>query len=268
MNFNNGYYWIRIYDFKKDQVKVDFEDDGKGTLLDEYYLKDISSREEAKDIVKSRSNYKNLLFRRPKNQDGVYAIVMDSDQFFYDRFMIEIDSYCFWHECHKKINGKKMFFPSRNIDDNNIVHFCSYDCLKKFETSLYSEGEFQEKEEGEKGNVYGYIYQIYNRETNKYYVGQTKYLPFFRWQEHIKEGEKGHITDLVFLVLSEVRREYSLNNIQLQTKLNDMEAWWIQKLSDQGLNTMNISKPKLTLEEMKEKYNKIVKGEIDLFDFE
>lgn len=264
----DGYYWVRVYDYKKDEIeknKVEDEflylDDRKGILLDEFYLKDISSREEAKSIVKSRytgETAENLLFRKPKDKDGVYAIVMDSEKFFYDRFMTELDTICFFHECHKEIKGKKMFFPSKTID-NESVYFCSYDCLRKCNSHIFSEGEFQEKECGENGNVYGYIYQIYNRATNQYYVGQTKYLPFFRWQEHVKDGIKGNITDMVFLVLSEVRREGNLDNFQMQIILNNIEAWWIHKLFEEGYNAINITKQKITLSEMKEKYNDIIK---------
>lgn len=266
MNENAGYYWVRVFDFDKDR---DNEYGDKGIMLDEFYLKDVQSREAAKTIVKEKYSGKtsqNLMFAKPKNKTGVYAIVMDSDKFFYDRFMVELDTFCFNPECHKKINGKLRNFPSSTISDENdfektvTVHFCGYDCKNKVWNLLRgSEGEFQEREVGENGNIIGYIYHMYNRIENTHYVGQTKYLPFFRWQEHIKSGQKGSIEDLVFDVLATVKKKHSKSINENQQVLNSVEAWWIAKFKEEGCNVFNISNPKITCKELVEKYNDMVK---------
>ena len=51
------YYWVRIFDYKKEEEETHNEDEFtcrryKGALLDEYYLKgEEMTRKQAKDIV-------------------------------------------------------------------------------------------------------------------------------------------------------------------------------------------------------------------------
>lgn len=261
-----NYFWIRVFDYNRE---IDFYD--KGTLLDEFYLKgETLTREEAKQETKEKYSGKTareLLFAKPKKQtDGVYAIVMDSNKFFYDRFYLEIDTFCFWHNCHKPIKGMMRDFPRFNIDNKydidgncgNIVYFCSYDCKRHYYNSLRFEGEFQEKEAGQDGDIFGYIYHIYNRVENIHYIGQTRYMPFFRWQEHVKAGEKGRIEDLVFDTITEVRRNNRQSDDQNQQYLNSIEAWWIAKFKEEGYEVFNISNPKITVEYLKDRFNEMV----------
>lgn len=179
------YYWVRIYDYKVDDELKEFADDNvwdsqKGTLLDEYYLcGEDMSRSEAKDEVKKKSSISR--FAKPRKGSGTYALVMESNQFFYERFNIEVDTICF--NCHKSIKGKQKDFPYITTDGGEKYYFCSYDCRAKTSSKInpYYEGEFQTREGYESnGGVYGYIYHIYNRKTNMHYIGQTVYMPFFR----------------------------------------------------------------------------------------
>lgn len=256
-----NYYWIRIYDYKQDETlkehtELPVWESQKGTLLDEYYLcgKNMT-REQVKEEVKTRSLVDK--FAKPRKGNGVYALVMDSNKFFYDRFNIEVDAICFNNECCKPIKGKLKDFP-RIVHNEDNYCFCSYDCRRKIQNKInpYYEGEFQEREGFESnGGVYGYIYHIYNRKTNMHYIGQTVYMPFFRWQEHVKSGLKGDITDLVFETITEVR-------VKSQEYLNSIEAWWIRKfIKDYGRDKVaNITIPKITIEELIREYSKIVVG--------
>lgn len=260
-----NYFWVRIYDYKKDEeLKEHTEnlvwENFKGTLLDEYYLcgKDMT-REIAKQEVMKRSGVEK--FAKPRKNDGIYALVMDSNQFFYDRFYVEIDDFCF--NCHCHIKGKEKDFPRITWgNDEKPYYFCSYDCRRdtQIKTNPNYDGEFQNRT-GYVGNggVYGYIYHIYNRKTNMHYVGQTIYMPFFRWQEHVKSSLKGDITDLVFETITEVR-------VKSQEYLNNVEAWWIKKyIEDYGReNVINITVPKITMEELIEEYSKIVYGQLSI----
>ena len=92
-----------------------------------------------------------------------------------------------------------------------------------------------------------------------HYVGQTVYMPFFRWQEHVKSGLKGEITDLVFETITEVR-------VKSQEYLNSIEAWWIKKyIEDYGReNVVNINIPKITIEELDREYSKMIAGQLSL----
>lgn len=259
-----NYFWIRIFDYRKeDSLKKyslldDFEN-RKGALLDEYYLCGESmTRNKAKEIVKERSGVSK--FAKPRKNDGIYALVMDSDKFFYDRFTKEIDDICF--ECHKPIKGKEKDFPHIKTDSGVKHYFCSWKCKKKMLDRInpYIEGEWQNREGYEdNGGVYGYIYHIYNRSTNMHYIGQTIYMPFFRWQEHAKQGAKGKLEDLVFEVVTEVR-------VKSQKYLNNIEAWWIKKfIHEYGReNVMNVTVPKITIEDLEKEYEMIIEGQQNL----
>lgn len=258
------YYWIRIFDYKdddelKEYTEIDVWEARRGTLLDEYYLcGEGMTREEVKKAVKERSGVEK--FAKPRKHSGVYALILDSSLFFYERFMTEVDTFCL--NCHKKIKGKVKDFPRITVDNGETYRFCSYDCKRVTYNKVnpYSEGEFQEREGYESnGGVYGYIYHIYNRSTDMHYIGQTVYMPFFRWQEHVKSGLKGSITDLVFETVAEVR-------IKSQEYLNNIEAWWIQKfVHEYGKErVMNITVPKLTMEDLIKEFERQVLGQMRL----
>ena len=101
------YYWICIFDYKSDEELKDYTDIDvwearRGTLLDEYYLcGEDMTREDVKKAVKEKSGVER--FAKPRKGSGTYALVMDSNAFFYERFMIDVDTFCF--NCHKKITG-------------------------------------------------------------------------------------------------------------------------------------------------------------------
>ena len=159
-----NYFWIRIYDYQKDAELKEHTDPAewestKGTLLDEYYLSGESlSRDEAKAEVTKRSNVEK--FAKPRKKGGVYAIVMESSEYYYDRFTREVDTICFC--CHSPVKGKAIDFPKMAFEDE-MYYFCSYECRRKTNQMLSSsEGEFQEREDYRtNGGVYGYIYHIY-----------------------------------------------------------------------------------------------------------
>lgn len=253
-----NYFWVRVYDyvFQRDENE-------KGILLDEFYLKENDlTREKAKYKVKDKYNQiveKELKFSKPRKKDGIYAIVMTSNEFYYDWFYKKIDTICF--HCHKPIKGNWREFPRIEYEEKEYS-LCSYECKNKLYMNLYYEGEFQEKEKVS-DRIVGYIYHMYNRIENKHYVGQTKYLPFFRWQEHIKSGGKGDITHITFNVITEVRCKYNEDGQQL---LNNVEAWWIKKYIEEGYDVFNITIPKFTLKDYKTKFDnmvrKVVQGEI------
>lgn len=273
-----NYFWIRIFDYKYDDelqnlVQKEFDDllyfeKYKGTLLDEYYLcGDGLTRAECKNNVTVRSSVSKFAKAR-NNQDCIYAIVMESDKFYYDRYYSEIDTICFNPKCNCKTKGKAKDFPSiyasrydGNLDDDLKYYFCSYECRKEVENTLSNiEGEWQSKEDYSKnGGVYGYIYHIYNRKTNKHYVGQTLFMPFFRWQEHVKSGLKGNICDLVFETITEVR-------VKSKDYLNSIEAWWIKRyINDYGReNVINITVPNITINDLMKEYETMIEGQLAL----
>ena len=96
-----------------------------------------------------------------------------------------------------------------------------------------------------------------------HYIGQTVCMPFFRWQEHVKSGLKGDITDLIFETITEVR-------VKSQEYLNNIEAWWIQKyIHDYGReNVMNITTPKITMEDLIKEFDMQVIGQMRFAEVE
>lgn len=281
----DSYLWVRVFDYKFER---DFNE--KGIMLDEMYFKN-KSREEAKSFLKEKyigNSSRKLLFQKPKKKDGIYAILMDSNKFFYDRFYEEIDDLCFF--CNTPIKGKKANFPSAtirlsddpfdvNYEDAEVstFHFCSYECKQKFYSATsYSnpnnDGAYQSRETESSGNIFGYIYKIENIRTNSIYIGQTRYLPMFRWQEHVKDGSKGDIEDLIFSVITKVPR----CNKHPQKALDDAEAWWIRKYMEEeaekgehGAHIMNLVRPAFsTVSDFKERYDEMIAimKEESLFD--
>lgn len=126
------YWWIRIFDYKTDEELKDYTDIDvwnarRGTLLDEYYLcGEDMTREDVKKAVKERSGVEK--FAKPRKSCGIYALIMDSNAFFYERFTVDVDTICF--NCHKPIKGKAKDFPSITADNGVKYHFCSYDCRR------------------------------------------------------------------------------------------------------------------------------------------
>lgn len=277
MNEKNeqNFFWIRIFDYSYLR-----DINSKGILLDEFYEKE-KTRDEIKVLISSKyegETKKNIRFSKPKKENGIYALIMESNSYFYHRFYDEINTLCFC--CNKHIQGKAHFFPSKIIEngkDSTIdkqfanrletVYFCSDNCKNKYLEDInpiLSEGDFQEKEESWENN-YGYIYCIYNRNENKYYIGQTRYLPFFRWQEHVKSKLKGDITDLEFRVITTVKKG---NTFDCQKKLNEIETWWINKYKEEGYDIMNIVRPHLNEYDYKKKYDEMIsKYKQTSFDF-
>lgn len=258
-----NYFWVRIFDYRKYEEENFHKENGgwekfKGTLLDEYYLcGEEMTREQAKDDVKKRSSVEK--FAKPRKDDGIYALILSSSKFFYDRFNIEIDAFCF--NCHKPIKEKMKDFPKME-HEGKCYYFCSWDCKREMSNKVnpYIEGEWQEREGYDtNGGVYGYIYHIYNRKTNKHYIGQTVYMPFFRWQEHAKQHIKGDLIDLIFETITEVR-------VKSQEYLNNIEAWWIRKfIHEYGKeNVMNITVPKLTMEDLIAEFDRQIVGQMGL----
>jgi hypothetical protein len=247
------------------------ENYGKGVLLDEFYTNNIIDKEDVKKLVTDKycgNTAQTITFAKPRKKNGIYAIVMNSNRFFYDRFYREIDTFCFWYNCHKPIKGRYAEFPKVNLkndycsdgDSKDERFFCSNDCKRKHCDALspLSEGEFQEKQSGMNGSIYGYIYLIYNKSDNTYYIGQTRFLPFFRWQEHAKSGLKGDIKDLSFSVITEVARNYKQPEDYNQQYLNSIEAWWIEKYKEEGFQVKNISNPKITIDYLQQSFDEMI----------
>lgn len=258
-----NYYWVRIYDYN-----LNSEIENKGTLLNEYYMCGIElNKEEVKAEILLK--YNGLKFAKPRKTGGLYALVMESTQHFYNRFHHEIDTICFDPTCQKRLKGKAHEFPQLHKNylspsEEPDRYFCSHKCKANTIQLLRYEGEFQSKEPGCHGSIFGYIYLIYNRAENKYYIGQTRFMPFFRWQEHVKAGFKGDIQDLSFSVITEVYKNLSKSENDNQIYLNNIEAFWINKYIEDGFQVINDTKPRITINYLVDTFEKSVSNQLKI----
>ena len=261
------YYSIRIYDYDRNRDK-----DGEGILEDKFFLiadsiedcyKQMAKKYTAQFALRIYDNKESLL--KTSNPRGLYLDLAVVSKGIYEGEEVELDDYCFY--CHTPIKGKESSFPKEKVplfddydfgeDDESevVVHFCSHDCKKKYLHDLNPDEVpiVLKRTSDENKGIFGYVSQIYNRKENTYYIGQTRFSPFFRWQEHVKSLKKGQLKDLSFSIITEI--PVCENAKQL---LNDSETWWINKYKDEGYNTFNIVEPKVSKRKFKEKYDEMV----------
>jgi hypothetical protein len=84
----------------------------------------------------------------------------------------------------------------------------------------------------------GYIYKISKKSTEEFYVGQTIYVPIFRWGQHLltERFNIQNIDDYVFEILEVVKNK---------KLLNQREAYWIKKCREEKPDlSLNIIIPK------------------------
>lgn len=134
--------------------------------------------------------------------------------------------------------------------ENEIIgmRFCCRHCFHKVKDEINKDL----KEYGSKNNLLsnvwitkntfssisdGFIYMISKKSTGEFYVGQSRYVPIFRWGQHLLT-ERFHIDnieDYVFEVLEVCKKE----------ELNYKEAYWINKKRDENPQlSLNIMIPK------------------------
>lgn len=138
-----------------------------------------------------------------------------------------IDSYFFKREfecpyCHATVTGH--IPPRFCISEYDIRHklcgqwdkyhnlyFCSHRCLESFikresanfvDENVAMQGWISEQS-FDNSKQAGYIYLITKKSTGQFYVGQTTYVPIFRWGQHLKTDRfpVENIEDYTFEVL-------------------------------------------------------------------
>lgn len=252
----NEIFVYRIYEACDEKEKTYnygiFDSEVNRKLIDSGYIF-AKDREQFKEIVKQ--TYPNINFGRKKNApigfqycSVVYHSKCDSDkrnsqilnykcdycgkEVFNDVFST---SYNLYRTCQYIGFGKKT---------DSKYYYCSQECKDKHCEDL-------KKEEQEKnGNNYvdefitkesfssfsdGFIYKISKKSTGEFYIGQTRYVPIFRWGQHLKTErfDIKNINDYVFEVIEVCDKE----------KLNERESHYINLYKDDPLN-LNIVIPK------------------------
>ena len=231
-----------------------------------------ASRETLKENI--RALYPNIKFaNNGKLKEGdIYCIII-SDNCYNAAEHIAVKEYICDH-CNKifKSNEKLLNryysvyeFKTKQVSSDVLreyearikdMLFCSRDCLLKHKEEVISmlEKETLDRNNNDKDfppDIFitrhtfdkvikgvGYIYKISKRSTGQFYVGQTSYVPIYRWGQHLltERFNIQNIGDYVFEILEVV------NNSKL---LNNRERYWINKCRDENpALTLNIMIPK------------------------
>ena len=64
--------------------------------------------------------------------------------------------------------------------------------------------------------IVGYIYKITKKSTNEFYIGQTKYVPIFRWGQHLKTErfDLSNILDYNFETIYVVKKGMNILEVE------------------------------------------------------
>lgn len=225
-----------------------------------------NSREHFKEIMKDMYHPKKIHFANSKRLvDGDIFITIISENCYNTAQYFIVDDYkcaC----CGKEFKAnkrmlKKFVYPQKfsNIcsekylideEEINNMTFCSEFCKTKKEKEIIDEYENFIKENNIVSDLYiskhqisendGYIYLITKKSTGEFYVGQSKYVPMFRWVQHLKTErfKLDNIVDYQFEIL-EVIPNYA------PELLNERESFWINKKRNENPSLcLNIMIPK------------------------
>lgn len=246
-------YVYRIYEVceeaEKSYVSSYFDNEISRRLIDSGYVF-AENREQFKNIIKE--TYPDINFGRKKNSPigFQYCSVVYHNK--YDTKKSQIINYkCDY--CRKEVYNDVFSTPYNLYNTShylgigkrtdNKYNYCSVECKEK-----HCE-ELQKEEQTKNGNNYvdefitkesfsnysdGFIYKISKRSTGEFYIGQTRYVPIFRWGQHLKTERFNidKITDYLFEVIE----------ICPVDKLNERESHYINMYKDNPLN-LNIMIP-------------------------
>lgn len=228
------------------------------------------SRDQFKDIIRDRYG-DNIAFRYSKKLKvgDLYCVIIGEHCWNTERYFNKIEYTC--DKCGAKIttylNDKNIlridpweirnkFYGNETNDSGkryDELKFCSLKCLNSYiedERNRIKPTEEQEfwvtKDMFTQNNTNGYIYKITKKSTGEFYVGQTQYIPVFRWAQHLKTYRfpSSNITDYKFEVIEIVPKGENLL---------DRETYWIQKCyKENPEKSLNISQTATAKKELLE----------------
>ena len=198
------------------------------------------SREQFKDII--RSEYGNdiaFAYRKGKLKPGdLYCVIIGEHCYDVERYFNKVtfvcdccgatvETYIKRPICFDNYEIRSYFF---GIEKYKEKRFCSAKCKQQFlevERQILKPDDEQEfwvtRDMFTEANAAGYIYKITKKSTGEFYVGQTIYVPIFRWGQHLKT-ERFDIKGIL---------DYQFEVIEIVPKgenILEREKYWIQKL--------------------------------------
>jgi len=199
------------------------------------------SRNAFKEIIKDTyGNDIKFAYNRKYPAGTIYCIIIGEHCYNVEQYFNKTEFICSNCGCKTTAYAGKAIYLSdyeiRNALCNQLekyqnARFCSNSCLMMFlnreRKKCMDNGDVDEsfisRETFSFMNVAGYIYKITKKSTGEFYVGQTKYVPIFRWGQHLKTDRfdiRG-ILDYQFEVLEIVDTSHNIL---------EREKYWIQKL--------------------------------------
>ena len=238
----------RIYEVLDEETKLElakastyfYGDRNKELVMD---CKIVDSREQFKSIIKEEYG-DNIKFRNSKNlkPGDLYCIIIGEHCYTTERYFIKYKGKCAY--CNGELEG--YFTPLRfdnyelervlynvDVDKYSKETFCSNECRNRrlkelkdlitkdtdkiensnmwIDKSLFTENQSTNK-------IIGYIYKITKRSTGEFYIGETTYVPIFRWGQHLltERFNIGNIEDYIFEVLTTVYEGTNIFEIEQQ----------------------------------------------------
>lgn len=195
------------------------------------------SREHFKDLI--REEYGNdIAFRYSKKLKAgqLYCIIIGEHCYNTERYFSEVKFKC----CNCGAEVKQLYCKPIMMDKYTIKRelfgiekykeerFCSYGCMQArvehlrntlmneyYENDEY-ENLFITKEMFERKEIQGYIYKITKKSTGEFYIGQTQYVPVFRWGQHLRTErfDIKNIEDYTFEVIYTVHKGENILKIE------------------------------------------------------
>lgn len=158
------------------------------------------SRDHFKEIIRSTYGEKIPFAYSKKLQPGqLYCIIIGEHCYDTERYFSKIKFTCDHcgaqvETCLKKFISFTDYDIRANffgIEDYKEKRFCSEACKHQFEEAEKrklrpdEDQEFWITRDMFTRNVAGYIYLISKKSTGEFYVGQTRYVPIYRWGQHL-----------------------------------------------------------------------------------
>lgn len=222
------------------------------------------TRDQFKDIMRSQYG-KDLKFAASKKypEGTLYCIIIAEHCYDTERYFNKYTYECAECGCKVETYWKNPIMVNIwerdrdlfGIHDYDDYKFCCKECKANFLTKVKkklrpeddADNFWIDQHSFHKEGIIGYIYRITKKSTGEFYIGQTKYIPIFRWGQHLKTDrfDSENLTDYLFETIEIIREG---DNIL------DKEKYWIQeeykKCPEKSLNiscTKNIKPDDLSI---------------------
>ena len=191
------------------------------------------TRDEFKSVIKSMYG-ENIAFRYSKKlkEGDIYCIIIGEHAYNSERYFGKVEYECSC--CHNKVTtslGYDVRFDSYSLsnylyngEEYKQMRFCSNRCmnskLDELKQTIKPNDDnlnfWVDNKMFDRSGIIGYIYKITKRSTNEVYIGQTKYVPIFRWGQHLKTErfDIENILDYQFEVIREVKSGENILEIE------------------------------------------------------